>query len=242
MGGGGTSGDAVYTLRGTVGQPHAGAMTDGEFTVAGGFWSSVTIVQLPGASNEPPGSVVVWGDQVMSSVTSDTRFTAVSASLGNNLALTSAGFVVAWGDNGYGQSVVPAGLGNVVAVAAAPLRGLALMNNGTVVGWGYNLSGQLNVPPGLNNVVAIAAGQYHSLALKGDGTVVAWGNNNYGQATVPAGLTDVAAIAAGYSHNLALKRDGTVVAWSLQSMGQTNVPRGWLTWPRLPQATSTVSR
>jgi len=49
-GGGGTSTNSVYTLRGTVGQPDAsGPMSGGKFSVTGGFWSFVNLVQTPGA-------------------------------------------------------------------------------------------------------------------------------------------------------------------------------------------------
>lgn len=42
------------------------------------------------------------------------------------------GFVVAWGYNGYGEATVPAGLSNVVAVAAGGYNSLALRSDGTV--------------------------------------------------------------------------------------------------------------
>jgi hypothetical protein len=47
-GGGGTSTGGVYTLRGTIGQPDAGTMSGGNFSVNGGFWSAFA-VQTPGA-------------------------------------------------------------------------------------------------------------------------------------------------------------------------------------------------
>ena len=99
---------------------------------------------------------------------------------------------------------MPAGLTNVVAIAAGAFHSLALRYDGTVMAWGDNSAGQTNVPPGLNNVVAVAAGGFNSLALKSDGSVVAWGYDSSGQASVPAGLTNVVAIAAGYLHSLAL--------------------------------------
>ena len=94
-----------------------------------------------------------------------------------SLALKADGTVVGWGDNSYGQTNIPAGLTNVVAIAAGDYHSLALKADGTVVGWGDNSYGQTNIPAGLTNVVAIAAGGYHSLALKADGTVVGWGDN-----------------------------------------------------------------
>ncbi|MFN5927759.1 MAG: RCC1 domain-containing protein, partial [Roseiflexaceae bacterium] len=99
----------------------------------------------------------------------------------HSLALKANGTVVAWGLNSSGQSNVPSGLSNVVAIAAGGSHSLALKSDGTVVAWGYNGSGQSSVPSGLSNVVAIAAGGSHSLALKSDGTVVGWGLNSTGQ-------------------------------------------------------------
>ncbi|MEA3510913.1 MAG: lectin-like protein, partial [Actinomycetota bacterium] len=132
--------------------------------------------------------------------------------------------VVAWGLNQEGQTDVPSGLIDVVAVEGGGQFSLALNADGTVEAWGSNFNGQTDVPSGLTDVVAISAGSGHSLALKGDGTVVAWGYDLDGQATVPTGLTDVEAIAAGGWHSLALKDDGTVVAWGLNFSGQATVP------------------
>jgi hypothetical protein len=134
--------------------------------------------------------------------------------------------VVAWGDNTYGQIDVPAGMTNVVAIAAGEYHSLALQANGTVVAWGDDVYGQANVPAGLMNVVAIAAGDYHSLALKNDGTVVAWGDNSLRETSVPPGLTNVVAITAGAYHSLALQANGTVVGWGYNELGETQAPAG----------------
>lgn len=48
-GGGGTSTGGVYAVTGTIGQPDAGRMTGGNFTIEGGFWGILSAVQLPGA-------------------------------------------------------------------------------------------------------------------------------------------------------------------------------------------------
>jgi hypothetical protein len=136
------------------------------------------------------------------------------------------GTVVGWGYNNAGQLNIPAGLNDVIAIAAGSLHSLALKGDGTVVAWGESSSGQLNIPAGLNDVIAIAVGGYHSLALKGDGTVVGWGYNEYGQVSIPAGLNDVIAIAAGDFHSLALKNDGTVVGWGNNQFGQVSIPAG----------------
>jgi len=49
-GGGGTSTGATYALSGTIGQPDAsGAMSGGNYSVTGGYWALVNVVQTPGA-------------------------------------------------------------------------------------------------------------------------------------------------------------------------------------------------
>jgi hypothetical protein len=48
-GGGGTCTGGVYTVSGTIGQPDAGAMSGGNYTLQGGFWSLIAAVQTPGA-------------------------------------------------------------------------------------------------------------------------------------------------------------------------------------------------
>jgi hypothetical protein len=143
------------------------------------------------------------------------------------LALTGDGTVIGWGYNGNGETNIPAGLSNVVAIAAGDRSGLALETNGTVVGWGAN-GGEINIPAGLSNVVAIAAGGNNafSLALKSDGTVVGWGGNNYGETSIPFGLGSVAAVAAGNNFSLALKSDGTVVNWGYNVNGGNTPPSG----------------
>ena len=74
------------------------------------------------------------------------------------------------GDNRFGQTSVPAGLTDAVAVAAGGEHSVALRRNGPVVVWGDNEYGELSVPPGLGTVVAISAGGQHTLA----GTQARW--------------------------------------------------------------------
>jgi hypothetical protein len=49
-GGGGTSTGGTYQVSGTIGQPDAsGAMTGGNYSLTGGFWALISVVQTPGA-------------------------------------------------------------------------------------------------------------------------------------------------------------------------------------------------
>jgi alpha-tubulin suppressor-like RCC1 family protein len=145
---------------------------------------------------------------------------------------TGSGRVLAWGDGYWGQTNVPAGLSNVVAVAAGTYHSMAVTAEGRVVAWGgYSPSGDpcdyvevAQIPNGLGNVVAISANLALSLALRSDGSVVAWGPNTYGQTNVSAEASDVTAIAAGAYHGLALRRDGSVIGWGNNDHGQIAFP------------------
>jgi hypothetical protein len=83
-GGGGTSAGGQYTLSGTIGQPDAGTLTGGSFTLRGGFWSGVVVsetatgtptlvIQLSGAnvviswSPATPGFQLEQSDDLSSS-------------------------------------------------------------------------------------------------------------------------------------------------------------------------------
>jgi len=48
-GGSGTSTGGVFSVTGTIGQPDAGHMAGGNFSIDGGFWAIIGAVQVPGA-------------------------------------------------------------------------------------------------------------------------------------------------------------------------------------------------
>jgi alpha-tubulin suppressor-like RCC1 family protein len=134
------------------------------------------------------------------------------------MALKADGTVVEWNYNYYGsQPAVPAGLTNIVAIAAGLPQRLALKADGTVTAWGcdnssdysYSTTGLCDVPEGLSGVVAIAANQWGSYAIQADGAVKAWGQYGY----APASLADVISIAGEISGGAALQADGTVTTW-----------------------------
>ena len=67
-GGGGTSTNGQYSVSGTIGQPDAsGTMSGGNFSVTGGFWSLISVVQTTGAptlytSRTGNTVIVYWQD------------------------------------------------------------------------------------------------------------------------------------------------------------------------------------
>jgi len=62
-GGGGTSTGGLYSVSGTIGQPDASdAMTGGNYSLTGGFWSLINVVQTTGA---PTLSITHSGNSVI---------------------------------------------------------------------------------------------------------------------------------------------------------------------------------
>jgi hypothetical protein len=58
---------ATYQVTGTIGQPDAsGAMTGGSYSLTGGFWSLISVVQTPGA---PTLTITYSGNQAVVSLT-----------------------------------------------------------------------------------------------------------------------------------------------------------------------------
>lgn len=61
-GGGGTSTNGQFSVSGTLGQPEAGgALTGGNYSLTGGFWSLISVIQTAGS---PELSIVRSGDNV----------------------------------------------------------------------------------------------------------------------------------------------------------------------------------
>ena len=131
--------------------------------------------------------------------------TAIAAGSSHTCALTSAGAVQCWGNNGDGQlgdntitqrlvpTAVPSLTSGVTAIAAGQLHTCALTSAGAVQCWGDNFYGQLGdntftqrlVPTAVSGltsgVTAIAAGDSHTCALTSGGAVQCWGDNGFGQ-------------------------------------------------------------
>lgn len=144
--------------------------------------------------------------------------------------LEAAARVVAWGDNTYGQTNVPADLTNIVAIAAGRTHHLALRRDGTVRAWGANTAGETLVPAGLTNVVAIAAGDTHSVALTASGKVVVWGDSHGGPLdqhyqTVDLGsLTGALEITAAGDQTYIVKEDRSLIGWGLMRGQHFSLP------------------
>ncbi len=181
------------------------------------------------AISQPASALVSWGNNAFKQadvpvvLTNPIVLKAVGGRA-HSVALLTNGTVSVWGANDLGQLNLPAGLSNVVGIAAGLEHTLALRADGTVVAWGSNAFGQTNVPTNLTGVKSIAAGYFHSLALLTNGQVVAWGANAFKQSTVPKGLPTVVQLAAGGSHSAALTAQGRVICWGNTNQGRSTVP------------------
>ena len=72
-GGGGTSTNGTYAVSGTIGQPDAsGTLSGGNYSLTGGFWSLISVVQTAGLPNltithSGNNVIVSWPDTVTNS-------------------------------------------------------------------------------------------------------------------------------------------------------------------------------
>ncbi len=117
-------------------------------------------------------------------------------------ARTSAGALLCWGRNQYGQlgdgsmtsrtAPVAVALMGVAQVAAGAYHTCARLDDGTVRCWGRNADGQLGddsiddrmepvAVAGVTAAVSLELGAFHSCARLMSGSVVCWGRNGEGQ-------------------------------------------------------------
>lgn len=153
------------------------------------------------------GTTTDAGVPVPTSLPPGTAITDVSAGFDHSVAVTSAGDVLSWGFNAFGQlgngsttdtdmpvpTLIPPGT-TIKDVSAGFNYSVALTSKGEVLAWGHNQHGQLgngtntnsaipvavHLPPGVV-VTAISAGGFHVVALTSAGAVLTWGFNSVGQ-------------------------------------------------------------
>jgi hypothetical protein len=118
-GGGGTNGASVYSVSGTIGQPDAGApMTGGGYSLTGGFWSIISVLQTPGA---PTLTVTQSAKSVTVSWPNTANFTLQqSSNLAGSPAWGPSDFTVTTNANGANSITSTSPTGNLYFGLANP--------------------------------------------------------------------------------------------------------------------------
>ena len=144
--------------------------------IAAGWFHSVALLTN--------GTVAVWGENwndlggfhITNLPAGLSNVTAIAAGALHTMALKTDGTVVTWGvGNGIatnfweglfadGQSTTPAGLSNVVAIAAGSFYSVALQSDGTLVVWGAGFSAPSYK---VNQLSGLVSGWHHALAIRG---------------------------------------------------------------------------
>ena len=110
-GGGGTSTGGTYQVSGSLGQPDAsGAMSGGRYSVTGGFWALINVVQMPGV---PKLIIVPNGANSVKILWPDPTTNTYTLQQNANLALAN------WVTSGYAISNV----GGTNAITITPPTG-----------------------------------------------------------------------------------------------------------------------
>jgi hypothetical protein len=158
----------------------------------------------------------------------------------------SAGPVVGWGYDTYGQATPPDAVNGVSGTATDIAAGgehsepggehscAIQAGTGEVVCWGRDNLGQATPPDTVNGVSGtatdITAGGIHSCAIQaGTANAVCWGADRFGQATPPDAVTGVSGsatgIAAGGFHSCAIQAGtGEVFCWGSNCAGPAAPP------------------
>ncbi len=147
----------------------------------------------------------------------------VAAGGEHSCSLDSAGFLVCWGDDSYGQAPSPAG--SYTDIATGQAHTCAVDTDASVECWGDDSSGQDSAPSG--SFTMVRAGWDHSCALDTAGAIQCWGAGDYGQTDAPSG--SFVAVSAGDYHSCAIDTHGALHCWGMDDHGEATPPEGSFT-------------
>ena len=214
----------------------AGSNGSGQANVPAGLASVVKIATGPNISGalKSDGSIVLWGSASSLAIPAGPY---ADFALGKEL---NSGRIVALRTNGTVFSLnaaPPAGLRNVVEVAAGAAFFAARRGDGSLACWGNNTFGQCNVPAGIGPVISVDTGTTFTVAVRADGSLHAWGSNSQGETRVPRNFGPATRVRCGELHTMVLLADGSVRAFGIDA-GSTAlaIPRAIGPLPRMAHA------
>jgi alpha-tubulin suppressor-like RCC1 family protein len=197
-----SSGASFETV--SAGEDHTCALTEPGMAFCWGSNGSGQLGIVPQGPQDQSREIPV-------AVTTDVRFSAVSAGYGHTCGLDLQGKAYCWGHNGYGQ-----------------------------LGIGSDEE-KRNEPGAVDTDLrfeAISAGREHTCAVDGDGRIHCWGDNRHGELGVPvettfttsptmvAGGRSWKTVSAGAWHTCGVTTDGGAFCWGLNSGGQLGASTG----------------
>ncbi|MCE2884826.1 MAG: hypothetical protein LW806_08010 [Planctomycetaceae bacterium] len=214
----------------------AGSNGSGQANVPADLASVVKIAAGPNISGalKSDGSIVLWGSASSLAIPAGPY---ADFALGKEL---NSGRIVALRTNGTVVSLnaaPPAGLRNVVEVAAGAAFFAARRGDGSLACWGDNTFGQCNVPAGIGPVISVDAGKNFTVAVRADGSLRAWGSNSQGETRVPTNFGPATRVRCGELHTMVLLADGSVRAFGIDAGSPAlAIPRAIGPQPRMAHA------
>ena len=204
-------------------------------TPTSGAYIAASAGQYHAGAIDSNGDLVLWGMDISGSINDKPvdlgECVDVACAYRQTVVCLADGSVRAWGNNGKGQTNVPAGISNAVHISSMGQTVAAVESTGLLHVWGDNAAGLVTSMNGLENVKQVSIGVNNGAVVFNDGTLGVYGSDTHGQITNKYTGSDCALVSAGSSNILLALTDGSVLAWGQDTYGKSTVPAGTYTNP-----------